>query len=165
MAKENTQAGNATEQGVLISRIFNAPVNLVWKAWIDPKHMVGWWGPKDFSCPVAKIDLRVGGKYLLCMRSAEGQELWTTGTYQEIIPMKKITYTDSFADKDGKVVPASTYGMEGIPDEMQVTLTFEDIGGKTKFTLRHVGLPAGQMTEMTIAGWNESLDKLASTLH
>lgn len=164
MAKENEPVTKSAE-GVVITRIFDAPVSLVWKAWTDPKHVMRWWGPKNFNGPVAKINLQVGGKYHFCMRSAEGQEFWSTGTYREIIPLKKIVYTDSFADEKGNVVPAATYGMEGVPDEMRVTLMFEDLGGKTRFTLRHEGLPAGEMSEMTIAGWNESLDKLASTLN
>jgi hypothetical protein len=73
--------------------------------------------------------------------------------------------TDSFADKDGNVVPASYYGMgEDFPLELQVIVTFEEQGGKTKMTLRHVGMPAGQASEMAGTGWNESFDKLAESL-
>jgi uncharacterized protein YndB with AHSA1/START domain len=122
-----------------------------------------WWGPKDFTCPSCKIDLRIGGKYLSCMKSKEGQEFWSTGTYKEIIPFKKIVCTDSFADEKGNVVPASYYGMdEDFPLEMEVRITFEEQDGKTKMTLRHIGLPEGNMNEMTSISWNESFDKLAS---
>lgn len=80
--------------------------------------------------------------------------------------MERIVYTDSFADEKGNVVPASHYGMPGDdwPLELTVTITFEDLGGKTKMTLRHVGIPAGKMSELTDAGWNESFDKLAESL-
>lgn len=150
---------------VVISRVFNAPRKLVWKAWTDPEHLMRWWGPKDYTSPICKIDFRVGGKYLYCMRSPDGLDLWSTGTYLEIVPIEKIVWTDSFSDEQGNVVPASTYGMaDDFPLEFRVTLLLDEVDGKTKFTLKHSGLPPGEMEEMTAAGWNESLDKLAETL-
>ncbi len=156
----------ATTNELVITRIFDAPRELVWKAWTNPEHLMRWWGPKNFTSPVCKMDFRKGGKYLFCMRSAEGQEFWSTGTYREINPLERIICTDSFADEKGNVVPASHYGMPGDnwPLELTVKIEFEDLGGKTKMTLTHTGIPAGQMKEMTGAGWNESLDKLAASL-
>jgi uncharacterized protein YndB with AHSA1/START domain len=149
---------------LVITRIFDAPRELVWRAWTDPKQIVKWWGPKNFTAPVAKIDLRVGGKYLSCMRSPEGKDYWSTGTYREIVPPERLVCTDSFADADGNVVPGSHYGLgEDFPLEMLVTITFEDVDGKTKMTLKHVGLPES-MSDMTRTGWNESFDKLAESL-
>ena len=117
---------------------------------------------------MSKIDFKVGGKYLACMRGAgpDGmvKDYWSTGTYKEIIPFKKIVATDSFADENGNIVPAAHYGMEGMPMEMQVILAFEEQGEKTKMVLRHVGMPAGEMQKMAGQGWNESFDKLAASL-
>lgn len=152
------------EEGLVITRIFNAPVKLVWQAWTDPKHVMQWWGPKNFTAPVAKIDLKVGGKYLFCMRSGDGTDFWVTGNYREIVPYKKLVWTDCFSDKDGNMVSGETYGMKGLPLEMECTLTLEEIGGKTKMTLCHVGIPKGETTDMTNAGWNESFDKMATSL-
>jgi len=148
-----------------INRIFDAPRELVWKAWTEPGLFMRWWGPKDFTSPVAKIDLRVGGKYINCMRSPEGRDFWSTGVYREIVPFERIAYTDSFADEKGNVVPATHYGMTpDFPLEMHVTVTFEEIAGKTKMILRHVGIPEGEMRELTNQGWNQSFDKLAEEL-
>jgi uncharacterized protein YndB with AHSA1/START domain len=152
------------EKKLTIIREFDAARELVWKAWTDPKKIMKWWGPKNFSSPSCKIDLKVNGKYLYCMRSPEGFDFWSTGTYKEIIPTKRIVFTDSFADKEGNVVPSTYYGMEGFPLELQVTVTLEDYNGKTKMTLTHEGIPTGQMTNLTNAGWNESFDKLAESL-
>jgi uncharacterized protein YndB with AHSA1/START domain len=153
------------ERELVITRIFDAPRELVWKAWTEPERSMRWWGPKNFTSPVSKIDLRVGGTYLNCMRSPEGQDYWSTGVYREIVPMERIVYTDSFADEKGNVVPATHYGMgPDFPLEMLVSVTFEEDGGRTKMTLRHVGIPAGRMSELTEAGWNESFDKLAEVL-
>ncbi|MEX0741712.1 MAG: SRPBCC domain-containing protein, partial [Phycisphaeraceae bacterium] len=146
-------------------RVFDAPRELVWQAWTDPEMFTKWWGPKGYTTPHCEIDLRVGGKVLNCMRSPEGQDYWSTGVYREIVPPERIVCTDSFADEKGNVVPATHYGMgPDVPLEMLVTVTFEDLGGKTRMTLRHEGLPAGEMSDGAGVGWNESFDKLAEVL-
>ncbi|MBN2118957.1 MAG: SRPBCC domain-containing protein [Anaerolineales bacterium] len=160
---ESTQRSARSE--LVITRIFDVPRELVWKAWTDPRHFMRWWGPKDFTAPFCEIDLRVGGRYLNCMRSPDGHEYWTTGVYREIVPLEKLVYTDSFGDEEGNVVSAAYYGMSpDFPRETLVTVTFEDYDGKTKMTLRHSDLPAGEMSEQTGTGWNESFDKLARNL-
>jgi len=164
MAKNNV-VGEREKQNVLITRIFDAPRELVWKAWTDPRHFKRWWGPKDYTCPFCEMDLRVGGKYLNCMRSPEGQDYWSTGVYREIIPMERIVFTDCFADENGNVVPGTHYGLSpDYPLEMLVTVLFEDHDGKTKMTLEHMGLPAGPDSDGANQGWSESLDKLAESL-
>lgn len=148
-----------------IVRVFNAPRELVWKAWTEPERLMQWWGPKTYTAPVWKMDFREGGTYLYCMKSAEGQEFWGTGTYKEIIPNEKIVWTDSFADADGNKVNAQSLGFPDTwPDELLVTILFEDVDGKTRMTLRHAGIPEGEMSDMTSAGWNESFDKLVEIL-
>ena len=164
MTESNARSNDATRE-LVITRVFDAPRELVWKAWTDPEHASRWWGPKGYTAPVCKIDFRVGGKYLFCMRSPDGKDFWSTGTYREIIHPEKIVMTDSFADSEGNVIHASEIGMPGEwPLELQVTITFEDLGdGKTKLTLHQAGLP-DQVREMTGTGWNESFDKLAESL-
>jgi uncharacterized protein YndB with AHSA1/START domain len=111
------------------------------------------------------VDLRVGGKYLFCMRSPEGQDYWSTGVYREIVPPERLVFTDSFADPDGNVVPATYYGMgDDLPLEMLVTLTFEDHKGGTGLTLKHEGFPVSEHREMAGMGWNQSFDKLTAAL-
>lgn len=153
------------EQELVITRVFDAPREHVWKAWIEPARVMRWWGPKNFTTPVARINLHEGGTYLNCMRSPEGRDFWSTGEYREIVPLERLVFTDSFADEQGNVVPASHYGMEGNwPLKLMVTVTFEALGNKTRMTLHHTGIPAGTMKELTQAGWNESFDKLAAYL-
>jgi len=150
---------------LVITRIIKAPRELVWKAWTEPERLMRWWGPKDFTAPYCKLDLRVGGTYLFCMRAPDGKDYWSTGRYRDLVAPARLICTDSFADENGKVVPASHYGMEGDwPLELLVMVTFEEEAGQTKMTLRHVGLPAGEMFDQCAAGWNESFDKLAASL-
>jgi len=157
---ELEQEGGRT--ALTLSRVFDAPRQSVWKAWTDPELVKGWWGPKGFTAPESRIDLRVGGFYLSCMRSPEGKDYWSTGKYLEIEQFRRLVCTDSFADERGNVVPASYYGMDSdFPLELQVTVTFEEQDGKTLMTLRHAGFPAGQVAEEAATGWSESFDKLA----
>jgi uncharacterized protein YndB with AHSA1/START domain len=150
---------------IVISRVFDAPRELVWKTWTEPERMKMWWGPEGFTAPVSEIDLRVGGCYFSCMRSPEGQDYCSTGTYREIVPEERLVLTDSFADEHGNVVSATHYGMSAdLPLELLVTVMFEDEGDKTRLTLRHAGFPEGEIRAQTEAGWNESLDKLARIL-
>lgn len=164
--KERNKKMPDKKNEIVITRIFDAPRELVWKAWTEPEHCKKWWGPNNFTTPYCEIDLRVGGKYLNCMRSREGQDFWSTGVYREIIPLEKIVCTDSFSDEKGNVVHASHYGMPGDdwPLEMLVTITFEEVNGKTKMILRHEGLPSGDISEQTNVSWNESFNKLANIL-
>ena len=162
MAQSN-QDGD--QQQLTITRIFDAPRESVWKAWTDPEWAMRWWGPEHFTAPVCRIDLRVGGAYLFCMRSPEGQDFWSTGTYREIVPLERLVCTDSFADEKGNVVPASHYGMVGdFPLELLVTVALEEQDGKTTMTLTHAGFPEGEIREMAAAGWNGSFDKLAEAV-
>ncbi len=152
-----------------LTRVLNAPRAKVWAVWTEPQHIKKWWGPKDFTAPHIKNDLRVGGKSHYCMRGPAGtefdKEMWSGGEYREVIPMEKIVTTDYFADENGNVVSPKDYGMPGEwPEEMVVTVTFEDApGGKTKLTIVHTGHSA-ELADMAKAGWNQSLDKFEAAL-
>jgi uncharacterized protein YndB with AHSA1/START domain len=153
------------KQELVMTRIFDAPCALVWQAWAEPEHLMRWWGPEHFTSPVCKMDFRIGGTYLFCMQSPDGQKFWSTGTYKEIEPLKRIVCTDSFADEAGNIVSGAYYGMgDDFPLELLVTITFEDLGHQTRLTLCHAGMPGGDMGEMAGVGWNQSLDKLAASL-
>ncbi len=156
---------NPSNKELLITREFNAKPDVVWKAWTDPELMKKWWGPKDFTSPTVKLDFRQGGKYLNCMRGPDGKEYWSTGVYKEIVPKKKIVVTDSFADEKGNVVPSSYYGMKNLPMELQIQVILEELkDGKTKMELHHIGIPDGEMRNLTDQGWNQSFDKLDGTI-
>ncbi len=153
------------KKDLVITRLFDAPRYVVWEAWTSPLHLMHWWGPKEFTVPACDIRFHPGGKYLVCMRSPEGEDYWSTGVYKEIDRFEKFVCTDSFADEAGNVVPASHYGFEGeFPEELYVTVSFEDFGRKTKMTLRHSGFPEGELRDMCGEGWNESFDKLVQWL-
>ena len=160
MPDNKTGAGEVT-----IIRFFDAPRELVWRAWTDPEHHKKWWGPKDFTAPHCEIDLKVGGKHLYCMRSADGENIWNSGEFLEVVHLKKLVYTEYFADENGNEISPVLYGFpEGWNGHMVVTVIFEDEKGKTKITALHAGLPTGDLSMDAKKGWNESLDKLADSL-
>lgn len=149
---------------VVITRVLHAPRSLVFKLWTEPEHIVRWWGPRGFTAPYARVDLRPGGGYLFCMRSPEGRDFWSTGVFREVVEAERLVFTDSFADERGNPVHPSHYGFDGEwPDEMTVTVTFADEGDGTRITLRHSGLPDDHVRPSG-DGWSESLDKFAAAL-
>ncbi|SMO53845.1 SRPBCC family protein [Solitalea koreensis] len=152
------------QKELIITRVFDLPINQVWSAWTEPESCRKWWGPKDFTCPSCTIDLKPGGKYLSCMRSTQGDEYWSTGVFKEIVPYKKLVMTDSFSDNKGNVVPASDLNMPGEwPLELQVSINFTDCDGKTKMELHHTGLPPEILNDCETS-WQQSFDKLEEKL-
>ena len=120
--------------------------------------------PRGFTCPSSKMEAKVGGKYLNCMRGPDGKEYWSTGVVKELIPERKLVVTDSFSDDKGNIKPASEYGMPGNwPKELLITVYLEEADGATKMKLKHQGIP-NEMREDCIKGWNESFDKLEENI-
>ena len=150
-----------SEDAVVIERTFDAGVDLIWQMWTDPEHFKKWYGPKGFTVPIAEMDVRVGGRRLVCMASPDGSmKMWTTGEYTEIIPHVRLVYTDSPADENGNVVSPSAIGMpDGYPATTKVTVLLEDLGGRTKMVMTHAGVPADSGAS---AGWDQAFDKLAN---
>jgi uncharacterized protein YndB with AHSA1/START domain len=149
----------ATKDGVVIERTFEAPVDLIWIMWTDPDHFKKWYGPKGFTVPVADLDLRIGGKRLVCMVSPDGSmTMWTTGEHTEIVVNERLAYTESPADENGNALSSSAMGMpDGYPVTTEVTVLLEDLGGRTEMVMTHAGV-----TEESGAGgaWQQAFDKL-----
>ncbi len=146
---------------ITIEKTFNLPLRTVWNAFTRPESLMKWWGPKDYSCPVYKNDFQVHGKYLGAMKDNKtGNLIWSTGVYVEIIQDKRIVMTDSFSDSNGNIISGSEIGMPGEwPDELLVTLEFQQHEDTTLLLLKHEGLPI-EAYEDCIKGWQESLEKL-----
>jgi len=156
---------NETER-MVITRVFDAPRDLVWKAWTDPKYVMQWWGPNGFTVPFCRMDFRVGGKFLCCMKAPDGQEFWNGGEYHEIVLHEKIVYSMYFADAKGNKVEGAHYGIEheAIEDAYDVTI-FEDLGnGQTKLTL--IGNEPAESAKNSgqLEGWIQILDKIAAVI-
>lgn len=155
---------SAKQKEIVIVKAFDLPVNLVWQAWTNPDNLKKWWGPNNFTCTYTAIDLKAGGKYLHCMRSKLGEKIWSTGTYLEIIPYKKLVFTDSFSNSKGHMIPASDLDLPGKwPMILMITLCFEEVGNATNLVLTHEGIPS-DISDECVRGWNQSLDKLEAAM-
>ncbi len=159
-------ANNAVSETerMVVTRIFDAPRELVWKAWTDPEYVMQWWGPKGFTTPFCKMDFRVGGKFLCCMRTPDGQEFWNAGEYYEIVPHEKIVSSMYFSDPEGNKVEPAHYGIEheAIDGARDVT-TFEDLGnGRTRLTFIGNEPMENAINSGQVEGWNQILDKFAA---
>ena len=155
-------------QEFVISRVFDAPRELVWKCFTDPKRMQQWWGPKGVTIEKSDMDLRPGGRYLYAMRTADGSIMWGKMMYREITPPSRLVFVNSFSDEGGGTTRhpmAPTW-----PLEMLSVFTFEEENGKTRFTVKWTPLNAGEEERATFAaghgsmqnGWGGTLDKLAA---
>ncbi len=157
MADDN-DLGNS----VVIERTFDAPAELIWQMWTDPEHFAGWYGPTGASIPVAQMDVRVGGTRLvgMVMETPNGtMRMWFTGEYREVVENRRLVYTESMSDEHGNVLSPAEIGMpEGYPTTTAVIVELEDIDGRTKMVMTHVGIPAGSPGAM---GWTMAFDKLA----
>ncbi len=163
------------DDGIVIDRIFDAPKELVWKAWTNPEMAKKWWGPEHFTAPSIKIDFTVGGKYIYAMQGPKGSQwdrvMYSSGVFKEIVPNEKIVTTDYFSDENGNMIKPSDEGMdENFPTEMTVTITFEEVEkGKTKLTIFYPKAENEKQLEAMLKsgmkeGWSTSLNKLEAAL-
>jgi uncharacterized protein YndB with AHSA1/START domain len=140
-----------------ITRTFDAPRALVFKAWTDPKMLARWWGPHQFTNPVCELDARPGGKIRIDMRGPEGTIYPMTGVFHEIVEPERLVFSTTPLDDNGKPM-----------FEVLNTIAFEDDGGKTKFTLQarvvKATAVAAQYLDGMEAGWTQSLERLEEIL-
>jgi len=142
---------------LVITRVFSAPRDLVFKAWTDPAQLAQWWGPRGFTNPVCTLDVRCGGTIRIHMRGPEGTVYPMTGVYQEIVEPERLVFTITPLDEQGSPL-----------FEVHNTVTFAEHGGKTTFTLvARVGKTTAKAAPYLAGmeeGWAQQLERLASYL-
>ncbi|MBI5290046.1 MAG: SRPBCC domain-containing protein [Chloroflexi bacterium] len=166
MTREQVQAGTTSvwtdkaERLLIVERVFDAPRDLVWKAWTDPEQMEKWWGPRGWATMNKEMDVRPGGVWHYCMTGPEGVESWGKAIYREVVPPERLVYLDVFSDAEGRTNEARP--------TMVITMEFTDLGGKTKLTSTGE-LPTAEDLEAIVAmgvvpGLTETLDRLEEFL-
>ncbi len=154
--------GNENTKDVVIERTFNAPLESVWSMWAEADNFKQWYGPEGASIPTAEMDVRVGGKRLICMEmnTPNGpMKVWFTGEYLKVEPMTLLSYTESMSDKDGNVMtPPAEMGM---PETTTITVELTDKGESTMIVMTHAGIAADSPGAV---GWNMAIDKLEKLL-
>jgi len=140
---------------LILTRVFDAPRDLVFDAWTDRDRLARWWGPKGFTNPVCEIEVRVGGAIRIHMRAPNGVVYPMTGVFREIDPPHRLVFTAAALDAAGDPM-----------FEVRNAVTFEEEAGKTRLTLRATVLSTTAAAPQHLAGmetgWCLSLDRLAS---
>jgi len=135
---------------IRLHRILRTSPERVYRAFLDADALAKWLAPHGFTCKVHHMDAKVGGTYKMAFTNfTTGNGHSFGGKYHELVPFKKIRYTDSFDDP-------------GLPGEMQTTVTLKRVSCGTEFTVVQEGLPAAIPLEMCYLGWQESLEQLAN---
>lgn len=141
------------ERDLVITRVFDAPRDLVWKAWTDPSRAIAWWGPRQYPATAMEMDVSVGGKWRMCLTGIEdGRALWQHGVFQEVDEPERLVFTFVWEDE----------GERGV--ENLVTIDFEDRGGKTLMTFRHAPFLSAGERDGHAGGWSSTFDRLVDYL-
>jgi uncharacterized protein YndB with AHSA1/START domain len=160
-----------TEPGpldVVLTRVFEVPVAQVWRAWTDGEQVKRWWGPRGFTAPVARMDVREGGRSLVCMRApAEygGQDMYNTWTYRKVVPNELLEFMMHFSDPQGTRMDPAKMGLPpGIPDGVPHVVTFKALApNRTELKVIEYGYTAPEARDLSKSGLQECLDKMAES--
>jgi uncharacterized protein YndB with AHSA1/START domain len=150
VAKRNNRADPA--RVLVLTRIFAAPRALVFAACTRGEHLRQWCAPKGFTIPTSEGDPRPGGQWRSCMIAPDGAECWLSGRYLEVEPDRRVVFTHAWEEN----------GRRG--HETTVTLTFSDLGPKTKLVLRQELFDSAASCEGHRGGWSQCLEKLRDLL-
>jgi uncharacterized protein YndB with AHSA1/START domain len=158
MMTKNDPKMETLERGLVITRIFDAPRELVFKAWTEPERVAQWWGPHGFTSPVCELDVRPGGAIHIHMRGPDGGVYPMKGVFHEIVvPQRLVFTTRAFEDEQGSPQLEALH-----------TVTFDDLGGKTKLTLQARVVKWTPEVAEALAGmeegWVQALERLAESL-
>jgi uncharacterized protein YndB with AHSA1/START domain len=151
---------------IVIKRIIDAPVEMVWQMWTEPEHVMAWWGPQYYTSSTCRIDLRVGGSYVFHMRAPAdqgGQDSYTAGVYHRIVAHELLEFTQHLADADGNPLAEADLPA-GFPTSQLHTITFTPRRDMTELTIVEHAWPIGHMMVFSFAGMHQSLDKLSDVL-
>lgn len=148
-----TDPQTTDDTDLLITRVFHAPRELLFAAWTEPDQIAAWMGPKGFTAHSVTGDPVPGGGFRSAIRSDEHGELWSSGTYREVVPPERLVFTWGWEE------PPGTPGRQTL-----ITITFTDQGGKTEMTFLQQGLENAESRDSHAEGWTSAFDELAQYL-
>jgi uncharacterized protein YndB with AHSA1/START domain len=149
MAAISATGATPTAWELVISRAFDAPRDLVFKAWTEPARLARWWGPRGFKIPSCKMDVREGGAWRVCMRSPEGSDHWVRGVFREVVAPERLAFTWAWEDDQGKP-----------KHETVVRVDFTERDGKTRLVMRQGMFESENARDLHQGGWSSALDCL-----
>jgi len=152
--RETKKGASTADREISITRLFDAPRELVWKVWTDPKHIALWWGPRGFTNTIHSMDVRPGGEWRFIMHGPNGMDYPNKVFYREVKEPERLLYD---------------HGEPGELSHFQVTVTFEEVEGKTKLTMQML-FPTAELRNAVVEkygaveGLKQNMDKLAEYL-
>jgi uncharacterized protein YndB with AHSA1/START domain len=153
MAARNSLDLEADPRSIIAERVFDAPRELVFSVWTDPKHLAQWWGPNGFTTTTSSFDMRAGGVWRFVMHGPDGRDYQNRITYEEVVPPERIVYRHGGGD-------------DVEPVRLKTTVVFDDLGAKTRLTMR-MDFPSADERERVIKeygadkGLTQTLSRLA----
>ncbi|HEY9005033.1 SRPBCC family protein [Ohtaekwangia sp.] len=156
MATKNESNNDMAARSVVITRILQAPRELVFEAWTDPQHLLQWWGPKGFTNTFLEYDLRVGGQWRFVMHGPDGVDYPNLIVFKEIAKPERLAYTHGSGDPNDA-------------SQFEVVVTFEELGDKTRLTMNSI-FPTREARDFVvrefhaIEGGNQTVDRLEERL-
>lgn len=153
MAASITKVAESNDRVLVVERIFDAPRSLVFRAWIEPQHLIRWFGPRGFTVPSYTLEPWPGGSWRVCMVSPGGRENWVRGVFREVLEPERLAFTWAHENSDG-----------ALGHETQITITFADLGAKTGLKLRQETFESVEARNDHRNGWNGALECLAEYL-
>lgn len=157
MTTDANRIEETANREIVVTRVFDAPPELVWRAWTNPEHVVKWWGPRGFTTTIQEMDVRPGGVWRLVMHGPDGTDYPNRTVFTEVVPPRRLAYTNAGGRKGG---PAAQF---------QATATFDPEGGKTRVTLRMVFPSAAEREKVVreygaLEGARDTMDRLGEHL-
>jgi uncharacterized protein YndB with AHSA1/START domain len=146
-------AALSAERELVVTRIFDAPRRLLFKMWTEPEHLARWWGPRGFTGLSSCMDVRPGGAWTRSMQAPNGSVIRKHGVYREIVAPECLVFTYVTDDPEGNPGPATL-----------VTVTFADVGGKTRLTLHQASFHSVATRDDHRRGWIGALERFAEYL-
>ena len=158
MVTERSQPASTADREIVVSRLFQAPRELVFKAFTDPNGITNWWGPNGFTTTTSEMDLRPGGVWRFVMHGPDGTDYPNRVVYNEVVAPERLVYRHDDDAGDGQV---------GV--QFDVTVTFDDEGGKTRLTMRSLFETAAERARLVeefgaLEGANQTLERLGAYL-
>jgi uncharacterized protein YndB with AHSA1/START domain len=155
MQAENIETMSTADREITQTRVFNAPRELVFKTWTDPKHVDRWWGPRGFTTQTSEMDVRPGGVWRFVMRHAQHGTFPNKVVFLEVVKPERLVYDHGEDDSN--------------PPHFRVTVTFTERGQKTELTMRSIFPTAAARDKVVreygaIEGGKQTLDRFEEWL-
>ncbi|MBX4964191.1 uncharacterized protein YndB with AHSA1/START domain [Rhizobium binae] len=149
----NPETATDNSHDLVLVRRFDAPCDLVFRAWTDPKALAQWCGPHGFKAVGDRLEAWPGGRHRACLIAPDGEEHWVGGKYLEVEPPHRLVFTHAWETGTGETSP-----------ETIVTITFRESDAGTEMTFRQSGFASASSLEGHESGWSQSFDRLSSFL-